>query len=160
MNAKLILGIVIGILFLTIIGIVMISDGEDSKNLGTESKTSSTVKSEVGPKETYMEYRKEFDSTINFDSFLNVVLKYSSQEHTKEVETFAEYDGALKDLTFNLFKNIMPSSGEIVEIKEEIDGNRAVLDVISTRENFKGEVVLVKENGVWKIDKDNWKQSG
>lgn len=114
----------------------------------------------MSPKETYLKMRAEIDGVRNYSDFEAIALKYGSQAQVAKIEANREKINALpvsfKDQIVALAKN--PSSSEITNVQEIINGNTAALSVSSSKPGLKGTATFVLENSQWKLELESWKQ--
>ncbi|MBX9689207.1 MAG: hypothetical protein K2X27_21035 [Candidatus Obscuribacterales bacterium] len=113
----------------------------------------------LSPKETYLKYR----SALLSAKTVNEIMPFMCKKVQSEIESTPQ---DMKPMIFGLIKETTPSSVQV--ISEEIDGDSANLKLSSAgsqtpppgaksiKEDTKGSVKLLKENGVWKIDKESW----
>ena len=118
------------------------------------------VQQVMSPKETYLKMRVEIDGVKNYSDFETIALKYGSQAQVAKIEANREKINALpssfKDQMVALAKN--PSSSEITNVQENINGHTATLNISSSKPGFKGTATFVLENGQWKLELESWKQ--
>lgn len=119
--------------------------------------------SKLGPRGMYLRIKAEVDATKNFDELLIVIKKYGDKLQTdlfgQQKEEIARMSEAQKSSFFAMAKATAPALKDIdaKNIKEIIQGNKATLQVFSSVFNKTGEVIFVKESGIWKIQQEFWK---
>ena len=128
--------------------------------LSQEEEDSSILPETKSPKEIYVEYIKEFEKINNSYEFINLGKKYASkkliaeiEEIEKELEQMTE---EFREMMFSTVKEIFPSFSQIIEIREEIKNNSAIL-IIETSIGTTGDIKMIKEDEEWKIDSELWK---
>ena len=114
-----------------------------------------------GPKNTYLEFKKEFDSTKNYYEFEAVVLKYGSKSKIAQVqagkpEIYLYPPEILKEL-FDKTKSRTPTATEITSVQEGVSGSFATLIARSNKPGIQGTITMVLEGGLWKISLESWK---
>lgn len=113
---------------------------------------------ESGLKKAYLKYRAELDASKNFDELKEVITKYySSQKQIREVK-IKEIESLEKEFkeNFTFIKETALTSEQISIIEEDIEDNNAILIVESKDGTLKGNVNMVKEDGVWKVKEEIW----
>lgn len=116
-----------------------------------------TVKIEA-PKDVYLRMMADFDRVYNFQTLNDFIKKNGSFNRISKWQR----DSASATTTNAqeiLATNIIASSTKLSNIKDVLESNinDAISLSITTKDNSQtGEVVLVKENDVWKIDSENW----
>ena len=106
------------------------------------------------PKAAYDRYMKAVKAG-NKAQILNSVTK----ERKAEFEKFSKSE---QDQTIKMIQAFSPKTYKVV--KENIQGNRATLTVSGTVQGFtggtesaSGTVTMLKEDGAWKIQQEDWK---
>ncbi len=110
------------------------------------------------PTSVYIQYKKDFEATTNYDEALAVMTNYATRELVKEfTEDNADMPEESKDEFYTFLKAIMTmySISEITVEDESVMGNTATLNVSVSGDN--GTVTLQKENNEWKIELESWK---
>jgi hypothetical protein len=125
-----------------------------NQNCGT---TTTTLQQSTGPEAVYLQYKAEFDSAINFTQFMEVMKKYGSAKQVNNTRQAEGLSDALRENVFNMVKSVAPAASKIANITESIAGDTATLRVTLKDGSQGGNVTLVKENGIWKIDEEAWK---
>lgn len=108
------------------------------------------------PKVVYEKYIKKIKAKDK-----SAILEYVTAEKKKEFEGFEEVK---QDQLMALLQAFAPLSCQV--LKEEIKGDKATLtldgkgkSITGEVEKMTGTVLLLKEKGEWKIEKESWKSS-
>lgn len=114
------------------------------------------------PTQSYMEYKKDFDAMNTFDDYVEVARKHGTYNYINETEFFREslkvIPEDMRRTLISLVKSVPLSYAQLQNEKiiEQISGNIAILSV-NTKEGKSANIIMVKENGVWKVSKDDWR---
>lgn len=170
MKKPVLIGIIIGVALIIILGAYLIgkSAGKPSRELSEENNIKNLediqpAKISGEPKEVYLKYRRDFDKTENFNEFLVVMKRYDSSEYYGQLERYSsaspEGRAISQDFLNSLFlvlKNASPKTNDFTNIEQRIEGDLAFLVVHTTSPQLNGNVIMIKENGYWKIQEDHW----
>lgn len=137
----------------------------ENKEEAKREEPKEETKKEKTPAESYQEMKADFDKIENFSQFETVSRKYGSRNKIKEMDRYIEEVKAMPEEFKNniaafLIQQQMPKLSEIGEIKEEVIGNAATLNLTGKDFNKKGVVVLIKEGGDWKLESESWSGAG
>jgi hypothetical protein len=114
----------------------------------------------LDPREKYLEIRNAWDNAKNFDELKEMLLAYSSKNHSAEIkkleEQFESVPASFRQGLFIFMKSKIPTAKEITNIGVRISGDKATLEITTTNPKQKGIVVMIMENGEWKLDNENW----
>lgn len=146
-------------------------------DLTTATTTSSTtvlVKDinvlDRSPKALYVQLHRELEQAKNIDDFLASMIRYASKE---TVETYNTQKGTLaamsqadKNTLFAVASSAAPVLINMGTLTENINGFNATLSIAASSTPLgqtkmkaaKGTIIMKKENGVWKLVKEEWKQ--
>ena len=136
------------------------SETETTEN--TETSFSQEDLSKLSPKDMWLKIRKEIDDAKNIDAFVTVNMKYGSKENVdywnSQMGQYNAMPQSFKDSIFSMIKNALPTLDKINidGIKEEIVGDKATLKIETKDSKEKGEVNLIKEDGIWKLEQEAW----
>jgi len=107
------------------------------------------------PRAAFEGYRKALTDK-NLDSFLKYVSTSSIQGYESKI-------GKLDQNSFNTiayYASMLPSVGNVVVVTENIQGDTATWAVSDKTDSRKtGTITFVKENGQWKLNKEQWTQT-
>lgn len=109
----------------------------------------------ISPKEAYLKYRTALAAATKIDDLQPMLCKKANDEIKS---TPAE----MKPLMIGLMQDMTPKTVQVVS--ETIGESTASLTLASntiandskTKEKAQGKVIMVKEDGVWKIGKESW----
>ena len=139
-----------------------------SSKSATESATNSTKTASssnnsnlkgLSPKQTFLILKKEEDSLKTSDDYLAFTYKYGD---TNSVSTIKSQISQIKLLPSGFVDQIIsminanPKSTDITNINEQINGNSATLTVLTNNINQKGTITMKLEDGIWKLNEENW----
>jgi len=100
----------------------------------------------------YMKYRAAFDKAKSFDE----IKPYMSASSIKEIESHSADD---RKKMFGFIK-MLATYTDVKVVKEEKTATGAVITAEgidpSDKKKAKGTITLIKENGAWKLDKEEW----
>lgn len=155
-------------------GIKEVGDGREApKNNGSikiETKVE-TIIDYKGPsaEEFFRKMRLGFDATKNFAELEAFNLKYASHKHAEEIIKARTAYGTLSpEILENLFKvakTNLPASREITSVNGIVTSpitasaatpTTANLKISTSKNSLEGTVILVLENGEWKLDSEAW----
>jgi hypothetical protein len=115
------------------------------------------------PKVAYERMKVEFDAVTDFASLDAFMRKHSSQAQIAALDAdkarLMSMSKEQRDQLVVLAKMVSPTSKEINVTSERLDGNTATLSVTSVRPGISGTVVLVLQNGAWKLESEAWNSS-
>ncbi|MEK7588575.1 MAG: hypothetical protein AAB438_02035 [Patescibacteria group bacterium] len=122
----------------------------DSKSLfGTLSENMGSL----SPKEVFLRRNTEMYNAKSFEEMSSVSKKYDSQREIAENESqFKNANDEKKKAYFGFAQAFLFPTEEITNIKETITGDKAL--VTANKGTKKLEAEIIKENGVWKMDKN------
>ncbi len=102
------------------------------------------------PSEIFMEYHSALKRSFS----TRTVMPFHSQAFITRFEE--KFPADMRDRAFYIMKTGAPKKVEIQE--SEIQGDRALLKVVSVDEHpqMRGNVRLILEDGVWKVDEVEW----
>ncbi len=115
----------------------------------------------LSPKDTYMKYRAALAKAKEVKEITPFLCKKSCEQINQTPESD-------KPMMFGFMKETTPAVVQVIseEIKDDhaslkLSGKEAGLAKAdsSVKETTEGTVTFVKENGEWKIDKENWNSS-
>ncbi|MEK7185493.1 MAG: hypothetical protein AAB726_02620 [Patescibacteria group bacterium] len=141
---------------------VDIATGPGAKEFGGsgEGVKVETAINGVKPEDFFRKIRAEFDATKNFAELEVFNLKYASQKYSTEIikarAAYGTLSPAVLENLFNVAKNNLPSSAEIGAITSTATDKNVTLKISTSKNNLQGTVVLVLENGQWKVDSEVW----
>lgn len=126
--------------------------------LSTAKAEEPITKTADSPKETYFKYRAALSAASKIDDVSSFLCKRVNEEIQKT-------PAPMKPMMFGLMKEITPKKVDVVS--DVVNGDNATLTLTgkdellakvdpNAKEVSKGTVTLVKENGIWKIDKESW----
>lgn len=108
------------------------------------------------PKEAYVKYHAAMLAANKIEE----LQPYLCKRVNKEIN---ETPGMMRPMMFGLMKSVMQAAVKIES--EKVDGDKATLNLLpdyskapkaDPNEKGSGSVILVKEDGSWKIDKEKW----
>lgn len=105
----------------------------------------------ITPSDVYLQYRAALVDAKDISAVAPLMTKSVNEDinHTPEKD---------KPMMFGILKSFSPKTVQI--LSEKIDGEKAVLTVSGDpKEKETGTVSLLRENGLWKIEKESWKAS-
>lgn len=110
------------------------------------------------PTDVYTAYKIEFDNSNNFDDYVNVLIKYANQETIELIdsEELQNIPDEQKNNMFNFVKSMSPTYEELDNIEEEINNDTATLIISLKDGTMNGTVLMVRENGIWKLKEESW----
>lgn len=117
--------------------------------------STSTLSVSKEPKEVFLEYKQKFDNINTSEEYLELIKKYATSHYIEKIEE-ERSSGSFAGM-FNLMKTASIPYSQISNISESIENTTAVLTFTTKDGKTEGRVVMVKENGVWKIDEENYK---
>ncbi len=142
---------------------------EDTKTQLIEENELDTI----GPKESWLKMRAEFDNIKSYDDLEEYTLKFGSKQNIAEFEENKQQIEMIQDdeleAIVTLLKGISPKVDEITNITEELNDKTATLYVefemgdiqekTPLKVNTHGEctINLVLENNLWKIENSHCK---
>ena len=112
----------------------------------------------LSAKEVYLKYRSALAKAAKIEDLQSFMAKHV-------VDEIQQTPADMKPMMFGLMKETAPKTVEI--LSEEVKGDNALLKLSGkgdslfkgatiTKEDTKGSVKLLRENGEWKIDKESW----
>ena len=110
----------------------------------------------------WLKIRKEVDETQNIDELFAVSRKYASKEKLafwdSQMELYNSMDQSIKDNLFSMMKTIIPTLDKInvEDIKTNIVGDNATLEIETKDSKEKAEATFVKEDGIWRFVEEVW----
>jgi len=130
--------------------------GNDKATTTDKSKTDkkyADTKKSSSPKEAYLKANAELFTARTYDEFIAILLKYSSSDKVAQIknQSSVKLTADQKDYVFNLGKSVQPAPQTIQQVTENIDGNQATLIVTTSNPRQKVVVIMILENGVWKL---------
>jgi hypothetical protein len=136
-------------------------EGPAVKKKEPEADSSVEQISVKGPKESYIEIKAEFDKVADFDNFERVIRKYGSVKRIAEFEKEKKQaEGMSESFKENIVSLVvqqsMPKLSEIGDISAKVEGDIATLSVTTKERDKQGTVIMVLENGVWKLESESW----
>ena len=113
----------------------------------------------LGPKETFIKFRTEFDSTKTFDEALAVSIQYATQDRAIFFRNQStQVTEEMKVQLFPGLKSMIPTINSVSIVSENTIGNISTLTLKNNNDvNTTGTVTLKKESGVWKIEGEAWR---
>ena len=110
------------------------------------------------PKETYLKYRAALPAAQKIEDVSSFMCKRVNEE-------IKGTPADMKPMMFGFIKETAPKTVQI--LSEEVKGDNATLVLTGksepevqngnkVKEDTKGKVTFLKEDGVWKIDKESW----
>lgn len=114
---------------------------------------------EQTPKAAYLDYFKTFLVATD----VNAIVPYMCKSVVKQIN---ETPADMKPMMFGVMKEMTPK--EIEVLSEKVDGDHATIKLAGKpdaslakdmTEKNEGTVTMVREDGVWKIDKESWNSS-
>jgi len=109
---------------------------------------------------TYLKIREEFDQTKNFGEFQALALRYGSKRQVAQIEGGKEeLSSQPAEFLQNLFdkaKANSPKSSEITSIEEIVREDTSALKVFTSKNGVEGSVIMVLEDGSWKLELESW----
>ncbi len=139
--------------------------GGEVKEEPKQEKTPINEEKEKTPTESYQEMKAEFDKIKTFSQLEEISRRYGSQNKIKEMDKYIEEAKGMPEEFKNnivalLIQQQIPKLSEIGDIKEEIIGDKATLDLTGKDLKKKGVVILIKEGSDWKLESENWSEGG
>ena len=138
-------------------------NSEIEKNTGTEVNLFQEEDlSQLGPKEVWIKMREEVDKVETMDELFIVSKKYASKEKIvfwdSQMDQYNSMSQALKDGLFSMMKDSLPmlNNIDIDGIQIEIAGDSATLKISTKDLKERGEVTLIREDGIWRIEEEVW----
>jgi hypothetical protein len=108
---------------------------------------------DLSPKETYLKYRPALEKAKKIEDVSSFLCKKVNEE-------IAHTPAEMRPMMFDMMKAFQPSDVKIVT--EDLKGDTAMLTMKcdktdkNTKETGTGTCTFVKEDGVWKINKEQW----
>ena len=132
------------------------------ENQTTQQSVVKDNNSVSSPKDIYFAYRAELAQAKNPIDIKNVISKYSLQKSYQELlNQLSSSPTDYQNSIFELIKNVSVSIINITIVSQEITDSKATFKLgaydSSDQRNTNGTLVMVKENGSWKIDYEEWK---
>lgn len=115
----------------------------------------SGVTPQLGPKEEFLKMRPQLDGVKSYEALKGYTLKFGSQKRIAEISSIDAMPESYRNTMTTAVVSLTPPSSDITDIKEDIRGDRATLNV-SNKSGIKWTVSMVLENGVWKVDSESW----
>lgn len=112
------------------------------------------------PRESYIEIKMELDEANTFSAFEEVIIEYGTKNRITLLENEKnQVIGSLDNTESFVNQKNMPKIGELKDIKTSKAGNMSTLSVTLKDESMEGEVILRKEDGIWKLDSETWEST-
>lgn len=111
------------------------------------------------PKDTYLAFRSELELADTAEKYIAVFTRYGTkavQDTLTAKKASLESVGGQGDLLSALRGSPVPRLDGTEEIREDITDQRAVLTISKTSGKQTGTVIIMAENGEWKISEENW----
>jgi len=111
------------------------------------------------PKDTYLAFRSELEIATTVESYMAVFARYGSKDKQQQLATqraSLESLGGQGDILAALKGADIPRLDGTENIQENITDQRATLTVAKTSGKSIGTVVLLAEDGQWKISEETW----
>jgi hypothetical protein len=116
----------------------------------------------ASPTESYLNYRADFDKMQTFDDYLEVAQEHGSPAYVSEVKNYRDslqvVPESMRLTLIGLVKSLSPPASELEKenLNVQINGDTATLSINARSGALVGSVKLVKVNGQWKVEKDDW----
>ncbi|MGI8670054.1 MAG: hypothetical protein ACR2J3_09460 [Aridibacter sp.] len=112
-----------------------------------QTEVSHDKQTEISPSETYRRYEEAY---IKGD--IAKIKELASRKTFAELERIAKVQGFSLEEMIRHQSSLIPEDKRGLEIRnEKIDGDRATLEVSNPNNGIWIPVLLIKENGIWKI---------
>lgn len=124
---------------------------------GTDSGSSGVLQpgAGLGPKAVYMNYKEEFDKAESYSEYAALVRKYGSSDAIEKIDK-ASVPMSMLNSAFEMMKSVAPTASDFASVDEQITGDTATLSITTKDGESSGTISMVKEDGVWKVQKDSW----
>ncbi len=137
--------------------LALIAPATSTVEIATTTATSTATS--TPPKETYLAYNIEFGKINTFADYYLLVTKYGSARWIQQADAeklIADSSSDLGAASVSVIKTKTPVLDPLVQIAEQVTDQTAQLNVVLPDNVSKGTVNMVLENGLWKIDNENW----
>lgn len=116
-----------------------------------------------GPSAVYLEQIKKIYNCKDGTEFLEISKQYSTKETAEKTDAQInnippEQKTAALNVMFNMGTAILPLPADIENIQENINADEATVTV--TAKTCTGSISMIKEEGLWKITKEDYKATG
>lgn len=111
------------------------------------------------PKDTYLAFRSELELADTVEKYLAVFTRYGTKAKQAQLNTQKanlESIGGQGDILNALRGESIPVLDGTENIREEITDTRSVLTVSKTSGRLTGTVIVLAEDGQWKISEETW----
>ncbi len=111
------------------------------------------------PKDTYLAFRSELELADTVDKYIAVFARYGTAAKQKQLtdqKASLESVGGQSDILTSLEGSPVPALDGTETITEDITDTKATLTVTKTNGHSIGTVILLAENGQWKISDETW----
>ncbi len=118
---------------------------------------------QTGPAAVYLEQIKKIYNCKDGTEFLEISKQYSTKETAEKTDAQInnippEQKTAALNVMFNMGTAMLPLPADIESIQENVNGDEATVTV--TAKTCTGNISMVKEEGLWKITKEDYKATG
>jgi uncharacterized protein YggU (UPF0235/DUF167 family) len=127
----------------------------------TNSLATTPTRPSGAPKDTYLAFRSELELADTVDKYIAVFTRYgikAKQQQLATQKTNLESVGGQGDILTALRGALVPRLDGTEDIREDITDTSATLTVSKTSGRQNGKIVLLAEDGQWKISEETWSE--